>query len=93
VCNLPCDVNGSLEGGVGNAANVHLATACPAITLPAVIPVTTPAGGPDRTTGRYYTDDVVTEPFVFEDGLLHAPERPGLGIELDEEKLEAYRLR
>lgn len=92
VCNLPCDVNGSLEGGVGNAANVHLATACPAITLPSVIPVTTPAGGPDRTTGRYYTDDVVTEPFVFKDGLLLAPEGPGLGIELDEEKLEAYRV-
>ena len=90
--NLPCDVNGSLEGGVGNAANVHLAIACPAITLPAVIPVTAPAGGPDRTTGRYYTDDIVTKPFVFEDGLLRAPEGIGLGIELDEEKLEAYRV-
>jgi len=90
---LPCDVNGSLESGVGNAASVHLATACPSISLPCVIPVTTPAGGPDRTTGRYYADDVVTKPFTYRDGILYAPEGPGLGIELDEEKLEAYRVR
>ena len=91
-CSLPCDVNGSLESGVGNAANVHLATACPAITLPSVIPVTTPAEGPNRTVGRYYTDDLVTEPFAFESGMLFAPEEPGLGVKLDEEKLEAYRV-
>lgn len=92
-CALPCDVNGSLEGGVGNAANVQLAIACPGITLPSVIPVTTPLGGPDRTAGRYYADDVVTEPFSYEDGHLHPPKGPGLGVELDEEKLEAYRVR
>jgi len=90
-CGLPCDVNGSLESGVGTAASVHLAVACPAITLPAVIPVTTPAGGPNRTAGRYYADDVVTRPFDFKDGMIIALEGPGLGVELDEEKLEAYR--
>lgn len=90
-CGLPCDVNGSLESGVGTAASVHLAVACPAITLPAVIPAPAPAGGPHRTAGRYYADDVVTRPFDFEDGMILAPERPGLGIELDEEKLAAYR--
>lgn len=92
-CGLPCDVNGSLESGVGTAASLHLATACPAISLPTVIPAPTPAGGPDRTAGRYYADDVVAEPFAFEDGLLRAPGGPGLGVELDEEKLEAYRVR
>jgi len=92
-CGFPCDVNGSLEGGVGNAANLHLAVACPSVTLPSVIPVTTLADGPDRTAGRYYADDVVRESFPYEDGLLRAPEGPGLGVELDEEKLEAYRAR
>lgn len=91
-CGLPCDVNGSLESGIGNAANVHMAVASPAVTLPCVIPVTTPAGAPARTAGRYYADDVVTEPFRFEGGLLYPPEGPGLGVELDEEKLEAYRV-
>jgi L-alanine-DL-glutamate epimerase-like enolase superfamily enzyme len=92
-CSLPCDVNGSLESGVGNAASLHLAVASPAISLPCVIPVTTPAGGPDRTAGRYYADDLVTRPFPFENGVLCPPEGPGLGVELDEEKLEAYRVR
>lgn len=91
-CGFPCDVNGSLESGVGNAASLHLATACPAVSLPCVIPVTAPAHGPDRTAGRYYADDVVTEPFAFEEGRLKALEGPGLGVELDEEKLEAYRV-
>lgn len=90
---LPCDVNGSLEGGIGNAANVHFATATPAITLPSVIPVTAPAGAsPVAAAGRYFADDLVTRPFGFEDGLLLAPEAPGLGVELDEEKLAAFRV-
>jgi L-alanine-DL-glutamate epimerase-like enolase superfamily enzyme len=90
---LPCDVNGSLESGVGNAASVHLAVAMPAITLPAVIPVSSPAGrNPTSAAGRYYEDDIVSEPFRYEKGLLYAPAGPGLGIELDEERLEAFRL-
>jgi muconate cycloisomerase len=90
---LPCDVNGSLESGVGNAASVHLATAMPSISLPAVIPITAPSGtGSARAAGRYYADDIVTAPFVYEDGLMLAPEGPGLGVEIDEEKLAAYRL-
>ncbi len=90
---FPCDVNGSLESGVGNAASVHLATAMPSISLPAVIPVTAPSGtGSARAAGRYYADDIVSAPFVYEDGLMLAPEGPGLGVEIDEEKLAAYRV-
>lgn len=90
---FPCDVNGSLESGIGNAASVHLASALPAISLPSVIPVTAPAGtGTAGAAGRYYADDLVTEPFAFADGLLLPPEGPGLGVELDEEKLAAFRV-
>jgi L-alanine-DL-glutamate epimerase-like enolase superfamily enzyme len=90
---LPCDVNGSLESGIGNAASVHLAVAMPAITLPAVIPVTALAGNnPTEAAGRYYEDDIVTAPFRYERGLLYPPDGPGLGIELDEERLRAYRV-
>jgi L-alanine-DL-glutamate epimerase-like enolase superfamily enzyme len=90
---LPCDVNGSLESGIGNAASLHLAVAQPAISLPAVIPVTvTAAGEHPRFAGRYYADDVVTESFRFEDGFVFPPEKPGLGVELDEEKLAAFRV-
>ncbi len=89
---MPCDVNGSLEAGIGNAASVHLAIACPSITLPAVIPVTTIAGDEHPVVaGRYYTDDIVTRSFRFVDGSLELDDAPGLGVEIDEEKLERYR--
>lgn len=89
---LPCDVNGSIESGVGNAANVHFALATPAVSLPCVIPVTAPQGtAPYPTAGHYYEDDVVTRPFEVVHGALLPLEGPGLGIEIDEEKLEAFR--
>jgi muconate cycloisomerase len=89
---LRCDVNGSIESGVGNAANVHFALATPAISLPCVIPVTAPKGAaPYSTAGRYYEDDIVTRPFVVERGAVLALDEPGLGIEIDEDKLEAFR--
>lgn len=91
---LPCDVNGSLESGIGNAANIHLAVAMPAITMAAVIPISAPAGrNPTVAAGRYYEDDVVTQPFRYEDGILYPPAGPGLGVELDEERLHAYRVK
>ena len=38
-----CNVNGSVETGVGNLANIHLAAAAPSATLSCVVPVSTPA--------------------------------------------------
>ena len=40
---------------------------------------------------RHFFDEFVKEPFEWEDGYLIPPDRPGIGIELDEEKLEEYR--
>lgn len=37
-------------------------------------------------------DDLLVEPIRFEDGALVVPEAPGLGIELDREALEKYRV-
>ena len=90
---FPCNVNGSVEMGVGNAANVHLAASTAATNLACVIPVTTPdAEATGRIAGIYYKDDIVTEPFEFVDGAVKVPQGPGLGVELDEEKVERYRL-
>jgi muconate cycloisomerase len=88
---LPCDVNGSLESAIGNAANVHFALATPAVTLASVIPVSAPSGEGCKVAGRYYTDDLVAEPFPFADGCVRPPSGPGLGVELDEERLSAFR--
>jgi galactonate dehydratase len=38
-----------------------------------------------------FFDEIVKVPFVWENGYLIPPDRPGIGIELDEEKLEAKK--
>ena len=85
------DIGGSIEMGIGNAANLHLGAAMPLATLPSVCPVTKPAGasGPE-IAGIYYTDDIVVEPFRFEDGKVMVPNGPGLGVDVDVEKLAHY---
>ncbi len=88
---LPCDVNGSLESAIGNAANVHFALATPAVTLASVIPISAPRGAGCSVAGRYYEDDLVADPFPFAEGRVLPPPGPGLGIELDEERLNAFR--
>lgn len=90
---ISCDVNGSIESGIGNAANLHFALATPAVRLPCVLPVSAPEGAaPLATAGHYYQDDVVTQPFPVANGALLPLKGPGLGVELDEEKLERFRV-
>ena len=91
---LPCDVNGSLESAIGNAANLHFALATPAVSLPCVIPVSAPRGAhKTEIAGRYYEDDIAEEAFAYASGALLPFTRPGLGITIDRPKLERYRER
>jgi muconate cycloisomerase len=92
---IRCNVNGSVETGVGNRANLIFAAAAPAVTLSCVVPVSTPAErlGPDQVGGIYYRDDLVTEPFQTEAGSVAVPDAPGLGWKVDEAKIERYRIR
>jgi len=88
---LPCNVNGSIESGIGNAANLHLVASTRVVSLANVIPVTATAErAPTQIAGRYYLDDLITEPFAYRDGALLVPEGPGLGIVVDEAKLKKY---
>jgi muconate cycloisomerase len=89
-----CNVNGSIETGIGNLANVQLAAASPAVTLSCVIPVSTPAETQHgQVGGIYYNDDLLTEPMEFVDGAIVVPSGPGMGIEVDLKKIEKYRVR
>jgi muconate cycloisomerase len=89
---LPLNVNGSHETGVGNAANLHLVASTAAVTEAGVFPVTTVKGNePTQMAGKMYLDDVVTQPFRYRDGNLVVPSGPGLGIELDDDKVATYR--
>jgi muconate cycloisomerase len=88
-----CDIGGSIETGIGNAANLHLGAAMANAVLPSVCPVSTPEGsGGPSVAGIYYLDDLITEPFAFVDGRVMVPTGPGLGIEVDRAKIERYSL-
>jgi muconate cycloisomerase len=90
---LPVNVNGSLEAGVGNASNLHLAAALEGAMWPAIITVNTLTGREQtKVAGVFYTDDIITEPFEYAQGCLKVPDKPGLGIELDPKKVKKYRV-
>jgi L-alanine-DL-glutamate epimerase-like enolase superfamily enzyme len=89
---MACDINGSIESAIGNAANTHFVLAHSAVSLASVIPVSAPAGKhPYKVAGRYYEDDVISEAFAVRDGAILPLNRPGLGIEVDEARLAKYR--
>ena len=91
---LICNVNGSVETGIGNRANVHLAAAAPAVTLSCVIPLSVPAEHLNgRIGGIYYNDDLLKQPMTMKDGAIEVPTKPGFGIDVDESKIEKYRVK
>jgi muconate cycloisomerase len=91
---IVCNVNGSAELGIGNLANVALAAAAPAVTLSCVIPVSTPASAQrGQIGGMFYKDDLIAAPMELRDGAIRIPTGPGLGIDVDPDKVEQYRVR
>jgi len=87
-----CNVNGSVETGVGNLANLQLAAAAAPVVLSCVVPVSTPAEAqsPGNVAGIYYKDDLIAEPMRFVDGAIDLPSGPGMGIPVDEAKIHRY---
>jgi muconate cycloisomerase len=81
---LTCTVGSNLELGIASAAMAHLATA------------TTGIGAEefpcDILGPLAYEEDLLTEPLQFRDGAIRAPDKPGLGVELDESKVDRYRV-
>ena len=65
---------------IGLAADLQLAAAMPV------------ARYVEYLTPTAYIDDLTTEPFVIDaEGFLEIPQRPGLGIDIDQDKLKKYR--
>jgi muconate cycloisomerase len=79
--------------GIGTAANLHLGAAVRIAELASVCPVNRPAEVYEgQIAGVYYLDDIVAEPFSYEDGCLLVPQSAGLGVKVDQRKLEKYSL-
>lgn len=90
---IVCNVNGSIETGVGNLANVQLAAASPAVTLSCVIPVSVPAEAQEgQIGGIYYKDDLLVAPMKMEGGAIVVPDGPGMGIDVDLDKIGKYQV-
>ncbi|HEY6738169.1 MAG TPA: mandelate racemase/muconate lactonizing enzyme family protein [Actinopolymorphaceae bacterium] len=54
--------------------------------------VLTHARWPAVTCLNIYADDLLTTPLEVRDGFLRVPDGPGLGVEVDEDALERYRM-
>jgi muconate cycloisomerase len=90
---LICNVNGSVETGIGNLANLQLAAAAPAAVLSCVVPVSTPAEAQSgQVAGIYYKDDLIAQPMRLVDGAIDLPQGAGMGIAADEMKIARYRV-
>jgi muconate cycloisomerase len=90
---IVCNVNGSVETGVGNLANIQLAAAAPAAVLSCVVPVSTPVEAQHgQVAGIYYQDDLIKTAMRLVDGAIEVPMGPGMGIEVDEAKVAKYRV-
>lgn len=73
---------GMLESGVGRAHNVALAS-LPGFTLP----------GDISASRRYWERDIVSPEFEVADGEMQVPTGPGIGVEVDVERIEALTTR
>jgi muconate cycloisomerase len=80
---LACTVGSNLEMGVASAAMIHLAMATPAVASEFPCDILGPF---------FYDGDVLAEPLPIQAGQASPLERPGLGVELDEKKVELYRV-
>jgi muconate cycloisomerase len=91
---LICNVNGSVETGIGNLANLALAAAAPSVVLSCVVPVSTPAEAQSgQVGGIYYKDDLIVSPMRLVDGAVEVPEGAGMGIAADEAKIKKYEMK
>lgn len=91
---LPCNVNGSGEFGIGNLANVAFAAAVPAVTFSCAMPISVPAEAQTgQMAGIVYRDDIIASAMTVRDGAIIVPQGPGLGIDVDPDKIERYRVR
>jgi muconate cycloisomerase len=81
---LTCTVGSNLELGVASAAMIHLAMSTPGISAEEF---------PCDILGPFfYADMLLQEPLLIKGGEARPSEGPGLGVELDEEKVKFYRI-
>jgi o-succinylbenzoate synthase len=76
---VPCFLGGCTETGVGTAAALHFGACAPNLV-----------SGVEVGGSGSYIDDIVMEPITASKGLIQLPDKPGIGVEVDANKLRKY---
>jgi muconate cycloisomerase len=76
---VPCHGGTGIESSLGTLAGAHLLATLPAVTY-----------GSELFGPLLMTDGLLAEPLDYRDGALHLPDGPGLGIDLDEDRVARY---
>ena len=76
---IPCHGGTGIESSLGTLAGAHLLATLPAVTY-----------GSELFGPLLMTDGLLAEPLDYRDGALHLPDGPGLGIDLDEDRVARY---
>ncbi len=80
---IPVWCGGMLESGIGRACNVALAS-LPNFTIP----------GDVSPSNRYWARDIVSPEWTMDaDGRVDVPDRPGLGVKVDRDRIEALTVQ
>jgi O-succinylbenzoate synthase len=80
---MPVWCGGMLEAGIGRAHNIALST-LPGFTLP----------GDVSASARYWEEDIIEPPVIVSpNGTIKAPTGPGIGFEVNENRIEKLTLR
>ena len=77
--NIPVWCGGMLEAGIGRAHNVALTT-LPNFVLP----------GDTAGSSRYWEQDIITPEVTVDHGVIHVPEKVGVGYALNHEAVEKF---
>jgi len=81
--NIPVWCGGMLESGIGRAHNIAMAT-LPGFTLP----------GDVSASSRYWHEDIIEPPVtVTAKGTIIAPDKPGIGFEVDIDRIKSLTVR
>ena len=80
--NVPVLLGSTVELGIGTAAFVHLAVSSENVEISS-----------DLVGPGILVDDIISEPFLYNEGKLEPYKNPGLGVELDENKIKKWELK
>ena len=76
---ISCFGGTSLESSIGTAASLHVLASLPNLDF-----------GSELFGPTWLAEDPVKEALHIEKGFIYVPDKPGLGVELDEEKVKKY---